>query len=185
MFPHEEPILVVERRIPTLKERCWCIHNTLPFKRLLGMLIVQMVSTCNFWLNIYPLEDGASQCITYRNQNRLQQAYLCWIWRICINTTWRTWWQFCGNPNHKCHCCQTGWQCTRKSLVLQCDLWQDAWSSEMDAPPIPSWPRSLIVLMCLPGQVGMKFTNMPNEEYDDDLGDDSGGEDDSDSNDAD
>ena len=48
----EEHIPVAERRIRTLKERCRCICNTLPFKKLPGMLIVQMVSTCNFWLNV-------------------------------------------------------------------------------------------------------------------------------------
>ncbi len=48
----EEHVPVVERHIHTLKERCRCICNTLPFKKLPAMLVVQMVSTCNFWLNI-------------------------------------------------------------------------------------------------------------------------------------
>ncbi len=43
----EEHVPVAERRIRTLKERCRCICNTLPFKKLPGMIIVQMVSTCN------------------------------------------------------------------------------------------------------------------------------------------
>ena len=30
------------------------------------MLIVQMVSTCNFWLNIYPPKDGISRSINPR-----------------------------------------------------------------------------------------------------------------------
>jgi hypothetical protein len=59
----EEHVPVAERRICTLKERCRCICTTLPFKKLPGMLVVQMVSTCNFWLNIFPPKDGVSRDI--------------------------------------------------------------------------------------------------------------------------
>jgi hypothetical protein len=62
----EEHVPVAERCIRTLKKRCRCISNTLPFPKLLGMLIVQMVSTCNFWLNIYPPKDGVSRNINPR-----------------------------------------------------------------------------------------------------------------------
>jgi hypothetical protein len=62
----EEHVPVAERRIRTLKERCRSICNTLPFKKLPGMLVVQMVSTCNFWLNIYPPKDGVSRNINPR-----------------------------------------------------------------------------------------------------------------------
>jgi hypothetical protein len=62
----EEHIPVAERRIRTLKERSRCICNTLPFKKLPGMLVVQMVSACNFWLNIYPPKDGVSREINPR-----------------------------------------------------------------------------------------------------------------------
>jgi hypothetical protein len=62
----EEHVPVAERRIHTLKERCKCICNTLPFKKLPGMVIVQMVITCNFWLNIFPPKDGVSRNINLR-----------------------------------------------------------------------------------------------------------------------
>jgi hypothetical protein len=62
----EEHVPVAERRIRTLKERCRCITNTLPFPKLPGMLIVQIVSTCNSWLNIYPPKDGVSRNINPR-----------------------------------------------------------------------------------------------------------------------
>ena len=62
----EEHIPVAERRIRTIKERSRCICNTLPFKKLPGMLVVQMVSACNFWLNIYPPKDGVSRQINPR-----------------------------------------------------------------------------------------------------------------------
>jgi hypothetical protein len=61
----KEHVPVAERQI-TLKERCQCICNTLPFKKLPGMLFVQMVSTCNFWLNIFPPQDGISRNINPR-----------------------------------------------------------------------------------------------------------------------
>ena len=60
----EEHVCVAERRIHTLKERCRCICNTLPFQKLPGMLIVQMVSTCNFWLNIFPPGTGSPGTLT-------------------------------------------------------------------------------------------------------------------------
>jgi hypothetical protein len=62
----EEHVSVAERRIRTLKERCRCICNTLPFKKFPGMLIVQMVSTANFWLNVFPPKDGISGSINPR-----------------------------------------------------------------------------------------------------------------------
>jgi hypothetical protein len=57
----EEHVPVAERQIHTLKERCHCICSTLPFQMLPGMLIVQMVSTCNFWLNVFSPKDGISR----------------------------------------------------------------------------------------------------------------------------
>jgi hypothetical protein len=58
IFSREEHVPVAERRIRTLKEQCQCICNTLPFKKLPGMLVVQMVSKCNFWLNIFTPKYG-------------------------------------------------------------------------------------------------------------------------------
>jgi hypothetical protein len=67
IFSRKEHVLVAERRFRTLKERCRCICNTLvPFKKLPGMLVVQMVSTCNFLLNIFPPKDGISRNINPR-----------------------------------------------------------------------------------------------------------------------
>jgi hypothetical protein len=60
----EEHVPVAEKRICTLKERCRCICNTLPFNKLPVMSVVQIVSTCNFCLNIFPPKDGI-----YRNIN--------------------------------------------------------------------------------------------------------------------
>jgi hypothetical protein len=62
----KEHVPVANKRISTLKERCRCMYNTLPFKNLPGMLVVQMVSTCNFWLNIFPPKDDISRNINQR-----------------------------------------------------------------------------------------------------------------------
>jgi hypothetical protein len=55
-----------ERMIHTLKERCRYIYNTLLFKKLPGILVVQATSTCIFWLNIFPPKDGTSRKINPR-----------------------------------------------------------------------------------------------------------------------
>jgi hypothetical protein len=62
----EEHVPVAERRIRTLKERCRSICCSLPYAKLPGMLVVQMVSTCNFWLNVHPPTDGVSRSINPR-----------------------------------------------------------------------------------------------------------------------
>jgi hypothetical protein len=62
----EEHAPVAERRMRALEERCWSMFNTLPFTKLPGMLVVQMVSTCNFWLNVCPPKDGVSRKINPR-----------------------------------------------------------------------------------------------------------------------
>jgi hypothetical protein len=60
----EEHVPVAERRIRTLKERCRSICNTLPFPKLPTMLSMQMVSTCNFWLNAFPPPTGFQEIST-------------------------------------------------------------------------------------------------------------------------
>jgi hypothetical protein len=62
----EEHAPVAEQRICTLKERCRSIFNALPFTKLPGMLVAQMVSTCSFWLNVCPPKDGVSRKINPR-----------------------------------------------------------------------------------------------------------------------
>jgi hypothetical protein len=62
----EEHVPAVERRIRTLKERCRCLCNALPFPKLPAVLLSQMVSTCNFWLNNFPPTDGVTQNLSPR-----------------------------------------------------------------------------------------------------------------------
>jgi hypothetical protein len=60
----EEHVPVANRRIRTLKERCRSICNTLPFPKLPTMLTTQMVSACNFWLNVFPPRTGFQETST-------------------------------------------------------------------------------------------------------------------------
>jgi hypothetical protein len=59
----EEHVPVAERRIRTLKEHCRSICCSLLHGKLPRMLVVQMVSTCNFWLKVHPPTDGISRSI--------------------------------------------------------------------------------------------------------------------------
>jgi len=57
----DEHVSDAERRIRTVKERSRCIFNTLPFKKIPAQMTVQMVYSANFWLNVFPPEDGISE----------------------------------------------------------------------------------------------------------------------------
>jgi len=50
----------VERYIRTIKERTRAVYNTSPFKKIPVMMIVEMVHASNFWLNMFPANDGVS-----------------------------------------------------------------------------------------------------------------------------
>jgi hypothetical protein len=56
----DEHVPEVERYIRTIKERVRATYNTLPFKRMPGTMIVEMVHASNFWLNMFPAHDGVS-----------------------------------------------------------------------------------------------------------------------------
>ena len=55
-----EHVPEVERYIRTLKERTRATYNTVPFKRMSGTMIVEMVHAANYWLNMFPANDGVS-----------------------------------------------------------------------------------------------------------------------------
>jgi hypothetical protein len=56
----DEHVPEVERYIHTIKERTQATYNTLPFKRIPGIMIMEMVHAGNFWLNMFPAHDGVS-----------------------------------------------------------------------------------------------------------------------------
>ena len=50
-----EHVSKIERNIRTVKERVRGVYNTLPFKKMPGRLIIELVKFCIFWLNaIHP-----------------------------------------------------------------------------------------------------------------------------------
>jgi hypothetical protein len=56
----DEHVPEIERYIRTIKERTRCIYNVVPFKRMPGLMIVELVHSSNFWLNMFPANDGVS-----------------------------------------------------------------------------------------------------------------------------
>jgi len=56
----DEHVPEVERYIRTIKERTCAVHNTVPFKKMPGMMIVEMVHASNYWLNMFPANAGVS-----------------------------------------------------------------------------------------------------------------------------
>ena len=60
MTSEDEHVPEAERYICTIKERVRAITNTLAFKMMPGVMIVEMVHTSNYWLNMFPANDGVS-----------------------------------------------------------------------------------------------------------------------------
>jgi hypothetical protein len=183
----EEHVPVVERRIRTIKERCRCIENTLPFKRLPGMLVCQMVSTSNFWLNIYPPKDGVSRSINPRELiTGIKIDY-----NKHIRAEFGEYVQVHEEHDNSMQARTTGAIATRPtgnaqgghlfySLTTGRMLDRQKWTPL----PMPADVIARMNVLAQTGQVGMHFTNMRNEEYDDE-DDDSVGDDGSDSDDSD
>ena len=184
----EEHVPVVERRIRTLKERCRCIHNTLPFKRMPGMLVVQMVSTCNFWLNIYPPKDGVSRSINPRELLTGTKI----DYNKHIRAEFGEYVQVHEEHDNSMQSRTTGAIATKPTGNVQGGHWFYSLTTgrmldrqKWTPLPMPAEVIERINVLAKTGQVGMNFTNMRNEEYDDGLDDASEGDDDSDSDDSD
>lgn len=54
----------IEQYICTVKEHTCAIYNTLPFKRMPGQMIIEMVSLSVFWLNAFPMRRGISPMLS-------------------------------------------------------------------------------------------------------------------------
>jgi len=59
-----EHVPVIERYIQTVKERVRAVYNSLPFRRYLPWLVVEMVYAAVFWLNAFPPENGVSTMLS-------------------------------------------------------------------------------------------------------------------------
>ena len=56
----------VERNIRFIKDRCHCIYNKLPYKRIPKRMTIRMVYTAVFWINAFPQKEGISDTISPR-----------------------------------------------------------------------------------------------------------------------
>jgi Reverse transcriptase (RNA-dependent DNA polymerase)/Zinc knuckle len=56
----------IERYIRTVKERCRCVYNTVPFTQMPNRLVIEMVYHSIFWLNSFPHNNGVSKTLSPR-----------------------------------------------------------------------------------------------------------------------
>jgi hypothetical protein len=61
-----EHVPEIERYIRTVKERVQCIYNSLPFKRMPPLLILEMVKSSVQCLNNFPSRAGVSETMSPR-----------------------------------------------------------------------------------------------------------------------
>jgi hypothetical protein len=54
------------QHIRTVKDRVRCMYNSVPFKMMPSHMIVEMVTSATFWLNMFPPTDGISKVISPR-----------------------------------------------------------------------------------------------------------------------
>jgi Reverse transcriptase (RNA-dependent DNA polymerase) len=62
----DEHVPEAERYVRTLKERARATYNTVPFKKMPGIMIVELVHAANYWLNMFPANDGVSSTLSPR-----------------------------------------------------------------------------------------------------------------------
>ena len=55
-----------EHQIRTLKERTQAIYGTLPFRKILHLLIIEMLYAAKYWLNMFPCIGRISQTMSLR-----------------------------------------------------------------------------------------------------------------------
>ena len=63
---NSEHVPEIERHIRTVKDRTRCTYSTVPFKKMPSRMIVEMVMSATFWLNMFPPVDGISDVISPR-----------------------------------------------------------------------------------------------------------------------
>jgi hypothetical protein len=61
-----EHVPEIECFIRNVKERAWCMYNSVPFSRFLILLIKEMVTACVIWLNMFLPNNGISTTLSPR-----------------------------------------------------------------------------------------------------------------------
>jgi hypothetical protein len=60
VMAQDEHVPEVERHICTIEEHTRSAYNTVPFRKMPRMMIVELVHASNYWLNMFPANDGVS-----------------------------------------------------------------------------------------------------------------------------
>ena len=63
---NNEHIPEIERHIRTVKDRVRCMYNAVSFKKMPSCMIMEIVTSATFWLNMFPPADGVSKVISSR-----------------------------------------------------------------------------------------------------------------------
>ncbi|KAI2514270.1 Reverse transcriptase (RNA-dependent DNA polymerase) [Fragilaria crotonensis] len=61
-----EHVPEAERYIRTIMERARCVYNTMPFGKIPGRMVAELIYYCVFWLNTFPAKDGVSDTLSPR-----------------------------------------------------------------------------------------------------------------------
>ncbi len=56
-----EHVREIERKIRVIKERARGTFNTLPYKKLPRMMVVELLHFCVMWMNSFPVKSGISK----------------------------------------------------------------------------------------------------------------------------
>ena len=73
-----EHVPEAERYIRTIKERARCVYNTMPFKKIPGRMVAELIYYSIFWLNTFPARDGVSKTLSPRSIVTGSQIHLKW-----------------------------------------------------------------------------------------------------------
>jgi hypothetical protein len=140
------------------------------------MLVVQMVSTCNFWLNIFPPKDGFSRNINPRKLITGVKIH----YNKHIKAEFGEYVQVHEEHDNTMHTRITGAIATRPTGNAQGGHWLYSLATcrmldlrRWTPLPMPSDVIKRINILAKASQAGMNFTNMRNELYDDNEDDES------------
>jgi hypothetical protein len=69
MMPHvalnttaaRENVREIEQKIRVIKERARGTFNTLPYKKLLKLMVIELLQFCVMWMNSFPMKSGISK----------------------------------------------------------------------------------------------------------------------------
>ena len=56
-----EHIREVEQKIRVIKERAMGTFNTLPYKKLPKLMVIELLHFCVMWMNSFPVKSGISK----------------------------------------------------------------------------------------------------------------------------